>query len=285
MLANVMRTQVVMNALTRSVTLTRLICLLPLGLMAGCGLGEGDHGCPEDQLCVDVAAVAGSAIDLAIARTDERTDSIYLHAALPYGSAGRCYNVPDDLVARANGRPPVAVGVSYEHGDAIVFTSDCPPAQNLGAVFTVPTGTDPITITFSRGDDRASMTVTRAARPPVDFAFSTTTVARGATFSADLTTTGPALSTAEGCWVGYLSWDSGERGMTMKLSPEATASGIHLGIAFAEDLPADQLPPGGTHLTVGTNCDTDASVSCSHVRSCAVHEPDRSFGPFAIQLL
>jgi hypothetical protein len=281
-----MRRQFALNGLTRIVSLVRLSCLLPLAFTAGCGLGQDDHGCPADQPCVEVAVVRGSAVDLSVVPGDDGNDLIYLHAPLQLVGGGRCYQVPDDLFASANGGPPVPVGVSYDSGDAIVLFDDgCPPDQHVGAVFSVPAGADPITITFARGGIQASLTVTRAPRPPVDFVFSTTTVARGETFSADLSTSGAAPSAGEGCWTGYLSWDSNERGMYLNVSPETTASGLRLGLALSEHAPASEVPPGGTHLTLSTTCDTEPSVSCPGFRGCTVHEGGRTFGPFAIQLL
>jgi hypothetical protein len=275
---------------TKIIALVRLVGLASSALSFAAGCDEGDHGCPEGKLCVDVGVLRGSTVSVYVTPDEHGNDSVSVSMTLPRAYGGLCYNVPDDLVARANDGPPARVGVSYDSGHTISFSSDCPSEQRAGASFIVPAGPEPITITFARGDSAASLIVDRAPRPPVDVVLSTTRVAEPASFAADLTPRSGTLPTEDACWTAYLHSDDPQFGASLSTTVTSTGSGVHLDFAFPSHEGAADLPPGGAQLFMWEDgseaCGTvQPGVSCPGFRGCTIDRSARTLGPYRVEIL
>jgi hypothetical protein len=271
------------------IALIRLVGLASSVLSFAAGCDPDDHGCPADEPCVDVGVLLGSAISVSVRPDDDGNDEVSVHATLPAAFGGLCYNVPDDLVATANGEPAVQLAVGHDSGHTVSFSSMCPSEQYAGAKFVVSAGSSPVTITFTRGDSTARLTVDRVARPPVDVTLSATAVSRGTGLSAEVVPLEGTLPTADGCWSAHLL-KTPTYAATVATTAAPAETGVHVDIAFEPGSPAANLPPGPVQLflsaRLGDGCDAATpAVSCARFRSCTVEQSARSYGPYPLELL
>jgi hypothetical protein len=251
---------------------------------AGCG---GSTPC-EGPSCLDVATIRQSEIAVLLSPDTNGVEGVTVSMKLHAPSQnGACYQIPADFEIKANGRAPRKFYVVDFGHDGPTFPTSCTADQGAYADFDdAPVDSETLAITFSRGGDDATVTVTRALPQPVDVTFSTTDVSRQSTFSADLQPRTGTLPSGKDCWMANFDWDGSDRAAALDASAAALGSGVRLTLGFPA-LPDLPTGPGKLELrSVGDICDPGPSASCPGIASCtASQEFGRLLGPFALNVL